>query len=110
MTVVMIANRSSPMVSFLAMGRAGAPVSKGIDLAGEPSGVLRELFRPFGRHFKTASTDALHGCTCKGYENMTRITIAALPIVEAIDGISIMSAEFLTVDFGSTNTFQQYFL
>jgi hypothetical protein len=63
-------------------------VSKGTVLDGELLGELREILELFGRHFRTASTDARHGCTCRGYENMTRMTIAALPIVEAIEGIS----------------------
>lgn len=42
----------------------------------------------FGRHFKTASTEARHGCTCKGTENVTRMTMAAFAIVEAVDGVS----------------------
>lgn len=37
---------------------------------------------------RTASIDARHGWTCKGYENMTRTTIAALPTVEASEGRS----------------------
>ena len=36
----------------------------------------------------TASIEALHGWTWRGYENMTRMTMAALPIVEDIDGAS----------------------
>lgn len=83
----MMANLSSPIVSFLAIG-AGMPVSNGTDLAGEPLGELRELFKPLGLHFNTASTEARQGCTWSGYENMTKITIAALPMVDAIDGIS----------------------
>ena len=40
----------------------------------------------FGRHFRTASMEARQGWTCSGMLNVTRITIAALPIVEATDG------------------------
>ena len=42
-----------------------------------------------GLHRRTASIDALQGWTCRGYENITRMTMAALPIVDATDGKSI---------------------
>lgn len=59
----MIANRSSPMVSFRAGGWAPPP-SKGAERAGEELGeFLVETFRPFGRHLRTASTEARHGWT-----------------------------------------------
>lgn len=64
-------------------------MSNGTVLVGEPLGKLRDVLNPFGRHFNTASTEALQGWTCNGYENMTRITIAAFAMVEAIDGISV---------------------
>jgi hypothetical protein len=85
--VVMMANRTSPIVSFLAAGGAVPPESKGTVLAGEELG---EFLEPlvFGLHFNTASTDALQGCTCNGYENMTRMTIAAFAIVDATEGTS----------------------
>lgn len=105
----MMAKRSSPIESFLAVG-AGLPVSNGTVLAGEPLGELRALLRPlFGRHFNTASTDALHGCTCRGYENVTRITIAALPIVEAVEGMSKLSASVSSTRGRCSYTFQQCF-
>jgi hypothetical protein len=86
--LVIIANRNSLMGSFFAAGEAEEPVSNGTDLAGELVGELRGLFMPFGRHCKTASTEALQGCNCSGYENITRITMAAFAIVEATEGIS----------------------
>lgn len=52
---------------------------------------FRESAFFLGRHLRTLSTDALQGCTCSGYENMTRITIAALPMVEATEGASKFS-------------------
>ena len=36
----------------------------------------------------TASMEARHGCTWSGYENMTNMTMAALPIVDAMEGVS----------------------
>lgn len=65
MHVVMMANRSSPIVSFLAAGCGCPPESKGTVLEGEELG---EFFVPFvfGLHFSTASTEALQGCTCSG--------------------------------------------
>lgn len=39
-----------------------------------------------GRHRSTLSTLARHGCTCIGCENMTRITMAARPMVDVHDG------------------------
>lgn len=86
----MTANRTSPIEVSLEAG-AEEPVSKGTVLDGELLGELRELFMPFGRHFNTASTEALQGWTWSGYENMTRMTIAALAIVEAIEGMSTHS-------------------
>jgi len=73
-------------------------VSKGTVLDGELVGELRELLKLPGRHFRTASTDARHGCTWRGYENMTRTTIAALPIVEATEGISAGSVNNVQCD------------
>lgn len=56
---------------------------------GDPEDGVESLEPDFcGRHLRTASTEALHGWTCRGYENMTRTTIAALPIVDAADGKS----------------------
>jgi hypothetical protein len=84
MQVVITAKRSSPIVSFR-VETGGA--RSGTDLDGDPFGLPREFFFA-GRHFITAATEALQGCTCRGYENMTRMTIAALPIVDAMDGRS----------------------
>ena len=88
MIVVIIAKRSSPIASFLALGRAVAVAISGMVLAGELLGERVVDFKPFGRHFKTASTEALQGCTWRGYENITRMTIAAFAIVDAIEGMS----------------------
>lgn len=57
---MMTANRSSPIVSFLAFGWDGAVGSRA-DLAGEPFGEILACFEGFGRHLRTASTDALQG-------------------------------------------------
>lgn len=62
--------------------------SRGTILEGELFGECEAVFMPLGRHFKTASTEALQGWTWRGYENMTRITIAALAIVDTIEGMS----------------------
>jgi hypothetical protein len=59
-TVVITANRSSPIVSFLAFGCDGVP-GRSADLAGEPLGELLEDFKALGRHLRTASTEALQG-------------------------------------------------
>jgi hypothetical protein len=66
----------------------GPPESKGTVLEGEELGECLEPF-VFGLHFSTASTEALQGCTCNGYENMTRMTIAAFAMVDATEGTSI---------------------
>lgn len=88
MAVVIAANLVSPMVSFRV---ACAPVEEGNNGTvrdGDPVEDSREVLAFEGRHFIAASTEALQGCTCRGYENMTRMTIAAFPIVDATDGIS----------------------
>lgn len=46
--------------------------------------LVRELF---GRHLITASNEARQGWTCSGYENMTRTTIEARPMVVEMDGV-----------------------
>jgi hypothetical protein len=89
MAVVMAANRVSPMVSFRVVCPAADGGSK-TARDGDPLADSREGLVLEGRHFSTASTEALQGCTCKGYENMTRITMAAFPIVEATDGTSMV--------------------
>lgn len=61
--VVMRAKRSSPIWSFLAGGWAEEPASKGTVRAGEVLGEYLERLKLFGLHFKTASTEALHGWT-----------------------------------------------
>jgi len=77
------------------MGAAG-PWSERVAV-GRRSRLFGELVRPgvlemaFGRHFRTASTDARQGCICKGTENVTSTTMAALAIVEAIEGESWVS-------------------
>jgi hypothetical protein len=65
------------------------PESKGTVLEGEELGGDMEPL-VFGLHFKTASTDALQGCTCNGYENMTRMTMAAFAMVDATEGTSVI--------------------
>ena len=55
----MAANRTSPMFSFRALG-AATGCKSGIVLAGDPLGVVLALLF-VGRHFRTASTDALLG-------------------------------------------------
>jgi hypothetical protein len=91
MIVVMTANRASPIVSL--RGRIpGLEANSGMVRAGDPLRELFEDFKPDGRHFRAASIEARQGCTCKGYENITRITMAAFPIVEATDGTSTMSS------------------
>jgi len=44
---------------------------------------MATLWTRRGRHFRTLSTLPLQGCSCSGYENMTRITMAAQPTVDA---------------------------
>lgn len=60
--VVMIANRSSPISApdFCCTGVCGR---RGAALTGESLAVVLDGFQPFGRHFKTASTEALQGWT-----------------------------------------------
>jgi len=58
--VVIIANLNSPIVSFLAVDCEGVLGSRA-DLEGEPCGDDLDGLEPFGRHLKTASTEALHG-------------------------------------------------
>lgn len=87
MTVVMIAKRLS-LISPRPLCELLAELSR-VDRDGESlteaySGCLREA----GRHLSTASTEARQGWTCRGYENMTSTTIAALPIVDATEGMS----------------------
>lgn len=65
-----------------APGVDGAPGLPGI----QPASLVLRLA---GRHLSTAATDARQGWTWSGYENMTSTTIAALPIVDDIDGMSV---------------------
>ena len=85
MAVVIAANRVSPMPSDRALVFGLDDGSSGTFRGGERPGES-DLRR--GRHFMTASTEARQGCTCRGYENITRTTIAALPTVEDIEGPS----------------------
>ena len=80
MAVVIAAKRVSPIASFLGLVGGG---SKGLCRGGE---VLLVSERRIGRHLSTASTEARQGWTWRGYENMTRTTMAAFPIVELTDG------------------------
>ena len=82
--VVMTANRVSLIGSALGWFLA---VRRGIDppLEGE---LLGDSTLRLGRHLRTASTDALQGWTWSGYENITMITMAVLPIVDATAGVS----------------------
>lgn len=50
---------------------------------------LDESDRLAGRHFRIASTEALQGWTWRGYENITRTTIAAFPTVALSEGASL---------------------
>ena len=45
---------------------------------------------PFGRHFNTASSEARQGWICNGMLNVTRMTMAALPMVEAVFAGSVI--------------------
>lgn len=85
----MIANLISPILSFLETGVVGE-LGNRVALDGEMFGVPLAAFELLGRHLRTASTEALHGCTCSGYENITSMTIAAFATVEATEGISII--------------------
>lgn len=80
----MTAKRRSDMGAVLPWSPGGDAGSNGV--AVRP--LLDEL--RFGRHFRTASNEARHGCTCKGTEKVTRTTMAALPIVEAAPVGSIL--------------------
>jgi hypothetical protein len=63
--VVMAANLVSPMVSFRVVCPAaddGSRTARDGDLLGDS----REVLVLDGRHFSTASTEALQGCTCRG--------------------------------------------
>ena len=85
MAVVIAAKRVSPIASPLDFV-VGLPAgNKEFDREGES---FAESFLLRGRHLSTASTDALHGWTWSGYENITRMTMAALPTVEVIEGAS----------------------
>jgi hypothetical protein len=110
MAVVMAANLVSPMVSFRVVCPAVDGGSKPAR-DGDPIADSREALVIEGRHFSTASIEALQGCTCKGYENVTRMTIAAFPIVDATDGISMVAfSDVTTLDMiRYTYTFQQYY-
>lgn len=106
MTVVMMANLTSPIVSLRA---AGCADGRSADRDGDELGLFLDDL-PFGRHRRTASTDALHGCTWSGYENMTSITIAALAIVDATDGMSVSGQRsFVCATEDKTYTFPRYF-
>jgi hypothetical protein len=66
MAVVIAANLVSAMVSFRV---ACAPVEEdnnGTARDGDPLEDSREVLAFEGRHFSTASTEALQGCTCRG--------------------------------------------
>lgn len=80
----MATKRNSPIPS---------PLIRALDLGCKTSALLDgdeldESDRFAGRHFKTASTEALQGWTWRGYENITRTTIAAFPMVELSEGAS----------------------
>ena len=86
MAVVMTAKRRSLISSafgFIGIFRCSNELRLGLPEAGVSSWV--RVFR--GRHFDTASTLARQGCTCNGYENMTRMTMAARPMVEKTEGV-----------------------
>lgn len=76
--VVIAANRVSPIASGRAWPTGFGGGSNGVFLGGDLPG---DSGRLFGRHFRTASTEALQGWTWRGYENITRITMAALATV-----------------------------
>lgn len=71
--VVIIANRRSDIGSC-----AGATV------LADTGRVPRD-----GRHLRMLLIDARQGWIWRGYENMTRTTMAARPIVEAMDSLSV---------------------
>lgn len=83
--VVMATKRNSPIPSPL-VGALDLDCRTSVRLDGDE---LDESDLFAGRHFRTASTEALQGCTWRGYENITRTTIAAFPIVELSEGASI---------------------
>lgn len=64
---MMRAKRRSPIVSLRFAGGAGVFVSRAWR-EGEVAGELRLKvgLRAAGRHFRTASTEARHGCTWRG--------------------------------------------
>jgi hypothetical protein len=84
MAVVIAAKRTSPIPSLV--GWSFPDCRRGV---GEGDGA-RDPERRIGRHLRTASTEARHGWTWRGYENITRMTMAALPMVEATDGASVV--------------------
>ena len=63
MAVVMAAKRVSPMPSPLGLVDGLAGGCRRLDLDGE---LLAESAVLFGRHLRTASTEALHGWTWRG--------------------------------------------
>lgn len=88
MTVEMRANRHSDISS--ALGRAGAfaaPGNKPARLGLPGVGVISGLRVREGRHLLIESTLERQGWIWSGYENMTKTTIAARPIVEAMEGV-----------------------
>lgn len=92
MAVVIAANRVSPIVS----PRFGGPDFKDGSNEASRDGDDRGDSEPLiGRHLRTASTEALQGWTWRGYENITRMTMAALPMVELMAGASAWISEIL---------------
>jgi hypothetical protein len=76
---VSMANRTSDMSPFLGAAMVGR---RGGDDVADGAGEARRC----GRQFMTASTEARQGWIWSGYENMTRTTMAARPIVDAAAG------------------------
>lgn len=73
-----------------------APGSSGAALEGDTL-VSLDFVHLFGRHLSTATTEALHGWTWSGNENITRTTIAAFAIVEATLGTSRKCQQYTKV-------------
>src|SRR3569833_894921 len=87
MTVVSRAKRISDMG---ALGEPWLSADAVVGRRGLLGGKLGWDLCPIGRHFNTASSEARQGWSCNGMLNVTRMTMAALPMVEAVFAGSVI--------------------
>jgi hypothetical protein len=85
MALVSAAKRTSEISTVTALGMTVPLGASGL-LGEDESSTVVVAVRRMGRHFRTASTEARQGWTWRGYENMTRTTMAARPMVDATAG------------------------